>query len=138
MKKVIIVDDEVQFASNVARTLQGMDNQLQVTAVKSSEDALKELENSPVNIVITDMKLPAMSGIKLAEVIKNRWPDVAIIMMTAYGTEDVIKMAFTSGAMFYIEKPFKIENLANMIKMAGFKKTKTTALKQTTLSNPRV
>ena len=138
MKKVIIVDDEVQFAANVARTLQGMDDKLMVTSVRSSEDALIELGNSHVDVVITDIKLPAMSGIKLAEIIKNSWPDVAIIMMTAYGTEDVIKMAFTSGAMFYIEKPFKIENLANMIKMAGLKKAKPTVLKQTTVSDPRV
>jgi DNA-binding NtrC family response regulator len=57
-------------------------------------------------------------------------------MMTAYGTEEIIKAAFTTGALFYIEKPFKIENLANMIKMAGLKKVQKPVLKQTALSNP--
>jgi two-component system NtrC family response regulator len=136
MKRVIIVDDEIQFAANVAKVLQTTNDQLSVIAVQSSEDALKELENSPVDIVVTDIKLPVMSGLKLAEVIRNRWPEIAIIMMTAYGTEEIIKAAFTTGALFYIEKPFKIENLANMIKMAGLKKVQKPVLKQTALSNP--
>ncbi len=136
MKKVIIVDDEIQFASNVAQVLQTTNDQLRVTAFKSSEDALKELESSPVDIVVTDIKLPVMSGLNLAGIIRNRWPEIAIIMMTAYGTEEIIKTAFSTGALFYIEKPFKIENLANMIKMAGLKKIQKPVPKQTTVSNP--
>ncbi len=130
MKKVIIVDDEIYFAANVAKALQQMSGDLQVMAVKNNEDALKELENSHVDIVVADIKLPAMSGVKLAETIKTRWPDVAVIMMTAAGTEEIVKLAFNTGALFYIEKPFRIENLGNMIAMAGLKKIKKTVLKQ--------
>ncbi len=130
MKKVIIVDDEIYFAKNVANALQQMNAEWQVTAVKDNDDVLRELENSHVDIVVTDIKLPSMNGVKLAETIKARWPDVALIMMTASGTEEIVKLAFNTGALFYIEKPFRIENLGNMITMAGLKKIKKTVLKQ--------
>lgn len=130
MKKVIIVDDEIYFAKNVANALQQMNAEWQVTAVKDNDDVLRELENSHVDIVVTDIKLPSMNGVKLAETIKARWPDVALIMMTASGTEEIVKLAFNTGALFYIEKPFRIENLGNMIAMAGLKKIKKTVLKQ--------
>ncbi|MGB9736584.1 MAG: response regulator [bacterium] len=121
MKNVMIVDDEIQFAEHVARTLQEMDEQLSVIAVKSGEEALKELENRHIDIVITDVKLPVMDGVKLAEIIKSKWPNVSIIMMTAYGTDETVKLAFHTGALFYIEKPFKIESLNNMIRIAGLR-----------------
>lgn len=130
MKKVIIVDDELYFAKNVANALQQMNAEWQVMAVKDNDDVLRELESSHVDIVVTDIKLPSMNGVKLAETIKARWPDVALIMMTASGTEEIVKLAFNTGALFYIEKPFRIENLGNMIAMAGLKKIKKTVIKQ--------
>jgi|YelNatPaOPRAMG01_1025707.scaffolds.fasta_scaffold39618_2 DNA-binding NtrC family response regulator len=121
MKKVLIVDDEIQFAENVAKLLEETNEQLTTKAVTSSEEALRELENEHADIVVTDIKLPVMDGIKLAEVIKNKWPHIPVIMMTAYGADEVVKSAFKIGALFYIEKPFKIEHLNNMIMMASLK-----------------
>lgn len=122
MKSVIIVDDQINFAIDIAKLLQEGNEQLRVTGVKSAEEAIKQMENSPVDIVVTDIKLPNMSGLNFAQAIRIKWPSTAIIIMTAYGAEDVIKSAFNAGALFYIEKPFKIEKLANMVKMASLKK----------------
>lgn len=133
MKSVIIVDDEISFARDIAKLLQEGNDQLRVIAVKSAEEAIKQMESSPVDIVVTDIKLPNMSGIDFAQAIKARWLNTAIIIMTAYGAEDVIKSAFNAGALFYIEKPFKIEKLGNMVKMASLKKQeKTVAVKNET------
>ncbi len=133
MKSVIIVDDQINFAIDIAKLLQEGNDQLRVTGVKSAEEAIKQLENSPVDIVVTDIKLPNMSGLNFAQTISIKWPNTAIIIMTAYGAEDVIKSAFNAGALFYIEKPFKIEKLANMVKMASLKKQeKTGAVKNKT------
>lgn len=124
MKNVLIVDDEIQFAQHVAKTLQDMDEQLNVKAVKDGKEALKELESRHIDIVVTDVRLPIMDGIELAEAIKAQWPNISIIMMTAYGTDETVKIAFNTGALFYIEKPFKIESLNNMIKIAALKAKK--------------
>lgn len=122
MKRVIIVDDEIEFANNLAKLLIQQTPQLAVTVADSAEEAMKKFEELPADILITDLKLPKMNGLELSQAVSARWPNTAIIVMTAYGTEDVIKSAFIVGALFYIEKPFKIEKLSNMIRMADLKK----------------
>lgn len=128
MKRLMIVDDEIDFLNTLTKLLVQRDSQLAVTVAFSAEDAIKKLEVMPADILITDLKLPRMNGLELSEVVRTRWPQTAIIIMTAYGTDDVIKSAFTSGAMFYIEKPFKIENLHNMIRMSDMKKHDKTGI----------
>lgn len=122
MKRIIIVDDDMNFASSIAESLVEHDSQLSITVADSAEEAVRQMENLPVSVMVTDIKLPNKDGLSLAGTVKDRWPDTVIIIMSAYGAEDVIKSAFTAGAMFYIEKPFNAENLGNMIKMAGLKR----------------
>ncbi|MCL4557373.1 MAG: response regulator [Deltaproteobacteria bacterium] len=128
MKKVMIVDDEIGFAGDIARLLQAGNDQLSVSAVGSGGEAIQQMTALPADVIVTDIKLPDMSGLDLAGLVKERWPATAIIVMTAYGAEDVIKSAFAAGAMFYIEKPFNAENLGSMIKMAGLKKQSRTSV----------
>ncbi len=130
MTKIIIVDDEVHLAAEVARALHENNSQYDVMIAQNAEDALKQMESSPSDVVVTDIKLPRMSGIEFSEIVKAKWPNTAIIVMTAYGTQDVIKSAFKAGALFYIEKPFKVENLGNMIKMAGMKRANGAEINQ--------
>ncbi|MCL4557295.1 MAG: response regulator [Deltaproteobacteria bacterium] len=122
MTRVMIVDDEVNFAQNTARLLHENDGDMEVFPVFSAEEALERLEASPVDIIVTDIRLPLMNGITFMEIVKNRWPRTALIVMTAFGAKEVIVESLSLGSLFYIEKPFRIEKLENVIKMTRMKK----------------
>ncbi len=138
MKKVIIVDDEIGFAKDTARLLQIGNDQLSVSAVSSAEEAMRQMAEAPADVIIVDVKLSDMNGLTLMGLIRENWPSTAIIAMTAYGAEDVIKRAFSAGAMFYIEKPFKAENLGSMIRMVELKKQSKTSAGKGNVINLRI
>ncbi len=123
MPKLLIVDNEIYFATNIAKLMREINKEFDAMAVYNEEEALRQLDKSSYDVVVTDVRLSAKTnGIALAETIKNRWPGTSIIIMTAYGSQEVIEHAFRSGTLFYIEKPFRIEKLENLINMVLAKK----------------
>ncbi len=118
MTKILIIDDEVYFANNISKLLNANDRSLEVFAVYSAEGALKQLEKAQFDIVITDIKMPNMDGISLVEIMKKKYPQTVVIVMTAYGSKEVMESAFNIGSLLYIEKPFKVEKLENLITLA--------------------
>ena len=73
--------------------------------------ALAQLEQQPVDVVVTDWRMPGMDGIQLLDQIKRRWPQTHVIMMTAYGSVDSAVQAIKRGAYDYVSKPFSTEVL---------------------------
>jgi len=124
MQKVLIVDDEIYFATNVANLLRSNNKDMDVLAVYSAEEALKQLENASFDIVVTDIRMPNMGGFEFIKKLKEKWQNISVIVMTAYGAKEVMENAFSLGTLFYIEKPFRIEKLEALISMAGKKQTK--------------
>ena len=119
MTKVMIVDDEIYFATNIAKLLRANDEGMDVLAVYSPIEALKQLDNTSYDIIVTDVRMPKMSGIEFIETIKKKRPETSIIVMTAYGAQDVMENAFKTGTLLYIEKPFRIEKLEALISVAS-------------------
>ncbi|MCL4477673.1 MAG: response regulator [Deltaproteobacteria bacterium] len=118
MTKILIIDDEVYFANNISKLLNANDRSLEVFAVYSAEEAVEQLEKAQFDIVVTDIKMPKMDGISLVEIIKKKYPQTVVIVMTAYGSKEVMESAFNIGSLLYIEKPFKVEKLENLITLA--------------------
>jgi DNA-binding response OmpR family regulator len=77
----------------------------------SVEEALRRLENSAVDIIITDLILPPSSGLDLLKQVHEMYPGVAVLMLTQYGTIDSAVAATRMGAVDYVTKPFHIEDL---------------------------
>ena len=119
MTKVMVVDDEIYFATNIAQLLRANDEGMDVLAVYSAGEALKELDNTFYDIIVTDVRMPKMSGIEFIGAIKKKRPETSIIVMTAYGAQDIMENAFNTGTLFYIEKPFRIEKLEALISLAS-------------------
>ena len=119
MTKVMIVDDEIYFATNIAKLLRANDETMDVLAVYSPIEALKLLDHTFYDIIVTDVRMPKMSGIEFIEAIKKKWPETSIVVMTAYGAQDVMENAFNTGTLFYIEKPFRIEKLEALLAIAS-------------------
>ncbi len=73
--------------------------------------ALVQLEQQVVDVVVTDWRMPGMDGIQLLERIKSRWPQIHVILMTAYSSVDSAVRAMKRGAYDYVSKPFSTEVL---------------------------
>jgi len=116
METVLIVDDEKNYTLILSAVLE--DEGFETLTANSAFDALDILENSDVDLVLTDMKMPSMDGIELLENIKSRKAELPVIMMTAYGTVEKAVEAMQKGAFSYITKPFDNERLVIYVNKA--------------------
>jgi len=116
METVLIVDDEKNYPPILSAVLE--EEGFETLTANSGQEALKILDHSDVDLVLTDMKMPVMDGIKLLERIKEIDPDLPVIMMTAYGTVDKAVEAMQKGAYSYILKPFENERMTLYVNQA--------------------
>jgi CheY-like chemotaxis protein len=100
---VLIVDDN-PFDRRLAGAI--VEKRLSWRAVYASDgaEALPMLENEPPNAVLTDMLMPKMGGLELVEWVRERHPLIPVVLMTAYGSEEVAMQALRSGAASYVAK----------------------------------
>ena len=102
--KILIVDDEQIMRESLAGWLE-RDGNLVATAA-SGEEALKKLSKSRFDILLVDIKMEGMSGLDVLRKVKESDPDVAIVMITAYGSIATAIEAMKNGAVDYLLKPF--------------------------------
>jgi len=100
--RVLVVDDEVRNAelTALAMTDAGHDTAF----VNASAVALKRMESERFDVVITDLRMAPPDGLALLGQVRERWPDVAVILMTAYASMDTARRALKSGAYDYVDK----------------------------------
>ncbi len=109
MENILIVDDEKNYPTIIGEILQE-EGYTSLTA-SSGMEALDILNNESVDLVLTDVKMPGMSGIQLLEKIKGINPDIPVIIMTAYGSVEKAVEAMHKGAYTFILKPFENQTL---------------------------
>lgn len=105
--RVLIVDDEVNIRTGLRDVL--VKDGHTVTDAGSGEEALAILESLVCDVAIVDIRMPGMSGIELLEAIRNRWPHLAVIMLTGHGTLESAIVAVKAGAHDYLLKPTRPE-----------------------------
>ena len=117
-KKILIADDESEMRVALETTLERENYQL-VCAVDGKE-ALKEFESQVFDMVLTDVRMPKLSGLELLREIKERSPQTPVVMMTAYGTIDNAVEAMKEGAFDYLIKGsgFSADVLVSTVKRA--------------------
>lgn len=115
--RVLFVDDQEEIRCLFSAGMQTEPIQLD-TAVNGGE-ALKAMATAEYDLVITDVRMPVMDGITLLQRIKERYPKVFVVILTAHGTiEDAVR-AMRLGAYDYILKPFDFATIHRLIEMAG-------------------
>lgn len=110
---LLVVDDDpvIREVCRSVATNSGMN----VVDVGTAEEALELLECVPVDILLTDLRLPGTSGLDLLKRVVVAYPDVAVIMLTQYGTIDSAVEATRMGAADYVTKPFHVEELRSRL-----------------------
>jgi DNA-binding NtrC family response regulator len=107
--EILIVDDEVNIRSAMLTILEKRGHR--VRAVGSGEEAWAFLSQTPVELIITDLKMPGLSGLELLRKVKAGHPDTEVVVMTAYGSVETAVEAMKLGAYDYVTKPIEKERL---------------------------
>ncbi len=116
MSRILIVDDEQSIRQVVAIALrrEGHD----VVVAEDGETATKELETNPVDVVISDIKMPGVDGLDVLRFAREHCPKTAVILMTAYTSTESAIEALRLGAYDYISKPFEVDDLVATVARA--------------------
>ncbi len=113
---ILVVDDEERLADVLAAALEDLG--YRATAVTSAQAALAALEQTRFDLVLTDLRLPAMDGRGLLREVRGRWPELPVVIVTAFAAvRDAVELV-KEGAFDYIAKPFEIEDVAATIRRA--------------------
>ncbi|KMY67072.1 Fis family transcriptional regulator [Desulfocarbo indianensis] len=116
MDRILIVDDEKNYLLVLSALLEG--EGYEVETAPSGARALALVEEDEPDLVITDMRMPRMSGVELIRELKARNPDLPVIVMTAFGTVENAVEAMKAGALDYITKPFENQELLLTVERA--------------------
>lgn len=116
MEKVLVVDNEKSMRDFLSIVLRK--EGYFVETAEDGDPALKLLEKDIFDLVLTDMKMPRMSGLDLLKALKDLSPETIVIMMTAYASAETAVEAMKEGAYDYLTKPFQIDEVKLIIKNA--------------------
>ncbi|MCP3162777.1 sigma-54-dependent transcriptional regulator [Myxococcus qinghaiensis] len=113
---VLLVDDDPA----VAKVLGALLSQAGLTthAARDGKEALAMLERKPVDVVVSDVRMPGMDGMQLLTEVARGWPDVPVILLTAHGTVPLAVEAMKAGAADFVLKPFDREEILFTIRKA--------------------
>ncbi len=114
--KILVADDEVIMRNLILRILES--EGYQISMASTGEEALGLMEENKYDLLLTDVKMPGMTGFDLLKNVKNRWPDMAVIVMTGYGDAYTVKEALLMGADEYLSKPFKAHEVSLIVERA--------------------
>ncbi|WP_435274278.1 sigma-54-dependent transcriptional regulator [Psychrobium sp. nBUS_13] len=111
--KILVVEDDAGLREALVDTL--MLGGYECVECESGEEALLTLKTTPVSMVVSDVQMGGMSGLSLLRSIKLKWPELPMLLMTAYATIDDAVSAMRDGASDYMAKPFAPEVLLNLV-----------------------
>lgn len=116
MPRILVADDEKSMRDFLKILLQKEGHQ--VTTAKDGNEALSIVQDSPVDLVISDIRMPGMTGLELLEEVKQISIDMPVIMITAFASPDDAVSAMKNGAFDYISKPFNVDEIKSVITSA--------------------
>jgi two-component system, NtrC family, response regulator AlgB len=109
MASVLIVDDEKNVRNHIATYVRSLGHEAEAAA--DAGDALAVLERRPVDVVLSDIRMAGVDGLALLRDIRRRWPDIVVVLMTAYASVPQAVEAMRAGAYDYLVKPFGLDQV---------------------------
>jgi two-component system sensor histidine kinase/response regulator len=115
-ERILIVDDEADIAAILKLHLE--DSGYSTAWAGNGQVALQMLKEGGFSLALMDIKMPGMNGVEVLNRIREAGLDVAVIMMTAHGSEELVVECMTSGAVDYISKPFSLDDTLQRVNRA--------------------
>lgn len=108
-RTVLIVDDELTLLRTLRDALRRQSDELEVLTAGRADEALELMELTPVDLVVTDFRMPGQDGITFISNISHKYPNTRCILMTAHGDSETKSKSLANGAVSFIEKPFDLD-----------------------------
>jgi len=115
MKYVLIVDDEEQLLLTMQAGFESYRDRFEVLTASNGKEAAALLGSTRINLVVTDLKMPEMDGFELLSFLKNNFPEIPAIVMTAFGTPEIENGLLQTGMIRMLEKPVDFDELTQLI-----------------------
>ena len=112
----LIVDDEPRLRQVLVHLMRN--DGFVCLEAGNGEEALAHLERQPVTLVMSDLRMPKMDGLEMLRRVRGRWPDTAVVMITAVADVEVAVSCLAIGAMDYLTKPFHLEEVRARVAQA--------------------
>lgn len=115
--RLLLVDDEPDILRALADYLGGALPRTQIAVAPDGKQALAELERAPVDVLVTDFKMPGMDGLQLVRAVHQRWPGVATVLLTAFPDVQLAIAAVNEGRVrHFLTKPVDPDTLRAVVK----------------------
>lgn len=114
--QVLIVDDEPDVIRGFERIF--ANEPFRILAANSGEEALRVFQDKRPEVVVMDLRMPGMDGLQTLRAMRRQEPRTLVVLMTAYGTTQTVIEAMKAGAYEYIQKPFNIEKIRQVVREA--------------------
>ncbi|MBI5582235.1 MAG: response regulator [Deltaproteobacteria bacterium] len=119
-EKVLLVDDEVEFLDTLSERMRNRG--MEVSTSSSGAEALKKVEQESYDVIILDLMMPGVDGLEALKILKEKKPELQVILLTGHATVEKGIEAMKLGAMDFLEKPADLSQLTEKIKKAQAKK----------------
>jgi len=116
MPSILVIDDKESMRQMLAKTLES--EGYEVDVARDGEVGLDKAKEKRFDLVLTDLKLPNMDGLRVLSSFKDLDPEISVIVMTAYGTIETAVQAIKQGAFDFLTKPFDVDHLNVLIQRA--------------------
>lgn len=123
MKRILLVDDERTFLKSLSESLMNLFKDVRVVTAENGAEALRIMNSEPINFLITDLQMPVMNGFDLLKYVKRLYPNLPVIIMTAYVSNEMMKELDCLGCLDVMEKPIEFDLLVKKIKESLYGKT---------------
>ncbi|NEQ32690.1 MAG: response regulator [Leptolyngbya sp. SIO4C5] len=110
--KLLVADDEKNIRLTVAQSL---DAQYEVKTAVSGQDALDQLAKDTFDLMLLDIRMPGMDGVEVLKQLKDRQPDLKVIVISAHGTVDSAVEVMKLGAVDFLQKPFTPQEIRDLV-----------------------
>jgi DNA-binding NtrC family response regulator len=121
-KRILVVEDDAEMRSLLKDFFE--EEGFETDSVSNGSEAFRKLAKGSFDLVITDVRMPGLTGLDILPGIKKLQPEAPIIVITAFGSEEACRKAFERGATAYLEKPLHFCKLRTMIHEIIFSKEK--------------
>ena len=118
--KILVVDDERIVLESCRRVL---GERFGVSLAKSADHALALMGMEAFSLILLDIKMPGLDGMTLLGQVRDRWPDIAVIIMSGYATQETIQEVARTDAATFLAKPFTPDELMEAVCQVLLKET---------------
>jgi len=113
MHKILVVDDEKNIRLTVKRCLESPD--MAIDDAINGEEALAKLTEQSYHLMLLDLKLPGIDGMDILKTVRNLYPDMRVVIISAHGSIQTAVEAMKEGAMDFLEKPFAPSDIRQVV-----------------------